>query len=295
MAQNPLSIFKELSTPVAPAQFNLKDYTAPGLGPQASSGDNPYDKWLYAQNARLSNFSLPAYASKYNQVFNQPQVQAPAGGQTYTSQQPKQVWEQPQGSQAAATQTPATQNGFAGVQTVLGPYSNAPKSADQVAYESQRAQIQDIVAKTPDATAAIQELANKGFDYKTINDALSYSGSPLGNQSTAEYIRVNSVGVDSPVEGLTSHSPEAITNFINWQNSQISPITGDQLNYDVNDARYRANVQETMDRELRLAKARGQEAPAWSVPALAAGGLVRPYAKGGLADMAHNYGINRRI
>lgn len=97
MATSPLTIFQGYANPLPVPQFNLEDYTAPALGAQASSGNTPYDKWLYAQNQRLAQFNLPAYASAYNQTFTQPQVQAPYGNETYTNQAPEVNYDPPSG------------------------------------------------------------------------------------------------------------------------------------------------------------------------------------------------------
>lgn len=303
MTQAPLSLFQQYQDPLKPLAFNPQDYSA---DPQASSGDNPYDQWLYSQNKRLSNFNLPAYQSRHP-VPQQPQVQAQPGTETYTNQQAPVAWKQPSGYPGPAAgspnypgqSTPEPSGGFGGVQTVVGPYSGAPKTAEQIAYENQRKFIQDTIANSQaDPAKGIQQLAAAGIDYNTANDALNYTGYDLGGQQVdaTAYLRAHGGGL----EGLTTYNPEQVTSFINWQNSQTNPLTGGVLSYDTSDPTYRARVQETMDRDARLANMRGQEAPAWlsaqgTAQPLAAGGLARPFARGGLADMAHSYNIHRSI
>ena len=41
---------------------------APELGIQASAGQTPYDRWLFAQNTRMGNIGLPSFSSPYTAV-----------------------------------------------------------------------------------------------------------------------------------------------------------------------------------------------------------------------------------
>jgi hypothetical protein len=61
----PNSIFNGNPMYLPPVQYNFEDYTAPALGVQASAGQTPYDRWLYAQNSRLGNLTLPSYTTSY--------------------------------------------------------------------------------------------------------------------------------------------------------------------------------------------------------------------------------------
>lgn len=169
----------------------------------------------------------------------------------------------PTGIAAAAPAQPAA---VASPQTVVGPASTAPKSQEEIAYETQRKQIQDTVASAASPQEGLQALASQGLDYKALNDALSYSGSPLGNQSVADYIRSNAVDGVSPIEGIKAYKPAQVTNFIETQNTQVNPLTHEVANYDTANEQYRLLVQETMEREQRLAAQRGQVAPEWTAP-----------------------------
>lgn len=64
----PNSIFNGNPMYLPGVQYNFEDYVAPELGIQASAGQTPYDRWLFAQNTRMGNIGLPSFSSPYTAV-----------------------------------------------------------------------------------------------------------------------------------------------------------------------------------------------------------------------------------
>lgn len=231
------SIFNGNPMYLPPVQYNLQDYIAPDLGIQASAGQTPYDRWLFEQNSRMGDISLPSFSVPYTAVnpsnpYQAPSITpagtAPGSGGVYDTnpyQPPAPVYQPP-------APTPAPEPTYQSPQStepVVGPYSNAPQSAEEIARLAIRHQMQSLVG-SGDREAALNYMIQQGITPNEFNEMLSYSGSPIPNNQSASNWLINSAqqtGIQVP--GLSYASPEEVQQFLQWQGSSQHPLYGGSI------------------------------------------------------------------
>lgn len=280
----PNSIFNGNPMYLPPVQYNFEDYTAPLPGVQASAGQTPYDRWLYSQNSRLGNLTLPSYTTSYaasnpdymygNMPTIPPVGVAPGSNGVYETNpwtpptepvtppwaEPPSIpapepypypnpWTPPteptptipdnggpprlppvvhppyQPPQPTAPE-PTYQPQPTSYETVVGPVDHTPMSPEEIQRLAIRSQMQSLVG-SGDREAALNYMIQQGITPSEFNEMLSYNGSPIPNNQSAENWLINSAqqtGIQVP--GLSYASPEEVQQFLQWQGDQQNPLGG---------------------------------------------------------------------
>lgn len=124
-------------------------------------------------------------------------------------------------------QPPAPQPTYQQPQTaevVVGPYSNAPQSAEETARLAIRAQLQGLVA-SGDQEAALNYMNQNGITSSQFEEMLAYNGSPITSGSPYGWLANASQNTGIPVAGLSYASPEEVDQFISWQQNTPNSMT----------------------------------------------------------------------
>ncbi len=274
----PNSIFNGNPMYLPPVQYNLQDYTAPDLGIQASAGQTPYDRWLFAQNSRMGDISLPSFSAPYTAVnpsnpYQAPGITpvgaAPGSGGVYDTNPFQPVTPTP----PPTSSTAPTQSSGASGKVVAGPFSDAPVSAEDQAYYDFRKKMQDLVA-SGDQEAVLRYMVDNGVTREQFNDALTYSSSPINasGQTANNWLIGASQNTGINIPGMEYASPEEVRQFLDWQQSQTNVLTNQNIGDSwlaggiadpYSNQRLVDNAQDAITREKALAAQRTGYTPAY--------------------------------
>jgi hypothetical protein len=255
----PNSIFNGNPMYLPPVQYNFEDYTAPQPGVQASAGQTPYDRWLYAQNSRLGNLTLPSYTTSYaasNTDYpygSTPAIPAvgsttgsgstntatpwpPAAPTTSTAPVPPTAAVQdsggmvtfPDGSQGYPAGYTGTVIGGGSIDSNGNYITSGPLSDADRQWASDRAAVQNLVA-SGDQIGVLQYLQDHSLDANFFNDALSYSGSPTGGRTAQNWLIDAAQNNGGAVTGLSYASPEEVKQFLDWLRTQDNVLTNQNI------------------------------------------------------------------
>ncbi len=298
---SPLTQFAapEIALPQIQSPWALQPQNYSTYGTGSFTGSTPYDKWLYSQNQRLQNVTLPHYPTQYQTNMPGVPINAAPSGNVY--QPPQPVTPQaptPQPPSSGGVPNVAAPNGLTTFQdgsrgyaagyggTVIGGGTldangnyilETPLTAAEQTRRDQRTALQQLVG-AGDQAAVLRYMADNNLDATFFADALNYSGSPTSGRTSENWLIGAAQNTGADVRGLSYASPEEVQQFLAWQQAQTG-LTGTNIGETwaaqgitdpYADQRLTDSAQEIIAREKRLLATRQGYTPeyqTYSTPA----------------------------